>query len=1174
MPAYDREYIAPTWPRQRVRPTDIAPWAADLKAGNATIGRTLPVVYGTATVTGSYAWFDDVQSAPGAVFEGTGYTFADCKVARVQVAICEGPIYGIALINRGDKVCFADPSYNPFSAPDWKLMSEPTFSGLKLLGTPSFPHTPSYTVGNRPESTWSPVASDPYRTGPKSRVPFGGTAVFRCEKMILPDGKLPDLAFTVRGRLATRDTGLAFGGVTIFGALPGDIIRDLLSDPIFGVGMDVACVDTYTGPEGDPTGSTYSVGSPAASSFDTYCLARSWFLSFALDKQEDALDVVGRILTATNSTAVWTPGAAGALGKLRILPLGDSAVGAYEPPSTPAVVNEDDFGRAGGGDPVVVERSADDDIRQVWPVKFYALGAGGTGSELTATESGVLANPAGPPAARADTTELLGVTNVQHAQAISLSLAQRSTSLRNTYRLRLSWRHVYLEPGDLISVTHPKLGMVSTVLRVTGIQEESDATLSVEAVEWSGNVGTPIDHTIESGDGAADQLQPTTWASATIAAYTSDNVLSPPEKGVIIREAGSLKSDLDSGGLVSQASTLGIDSSAYDTAIDALLSALAGYGLDLTAGSTSISNWAMTDTSVNGATLRGLFDTCYLERTRVQQRLARAIQDATSLVGGGNLVFNSSFNMGPGAFGSGWSTGTADAWVEYQNYSDPGDEWLWAGSGGVDGGAYVRLNFTTCRPSKGFRTGGALASTRYAGGGIRNGWKAGKTYVVSFWARAFGPLNDGSRYPELAWNTAPTTVALLCPPLLQSWQRYAWRITWGESVEGDGRLYISSGSFTGSSTQSSFDVDHVQVEEGAVLTAYRSLTQAGADDVLARSGTALTLNADGTVVYRKTGLGVPKIGDDNSGTNPRLLINTINVREVGSAWTENEIAFKLQPLAATDNLDGVTHLEVVPYYSSGGNAGYWSGGATIRLPISGRRYVSGTTTDSSNAAGTHYKFLGWAITLGALSGYDNPMYLVARICSADGYSTTYWFSPPSAAGEGTTSGTGRWTCVGTTSPLTGGSSGAASGGGGSDPYCPTPDTLVLLAGGATMPAGLLNVGDLVWTRSDPELSPSSPWAAYPVTAVSREENSISQVKFRDGGAETFAGNHRVWTPQGWRGIRDLMRGDRVEGANGESREVVDVLPFAARGDVIRITVDGPATYVAGNLLSHNMKPGG
>lgn len=172
-------------------------------------------------------------------------------------------------------------------------------------------------------------------------------------------------------------------------------------------------------------------------------------------------------------------------------------------------------------------------------------------------------------------------------------------------------------------------------------------------------------------------------------------------------------------------------------------------------------------------------------------------------IGGDNLLANNSFEVDAD------SSGIGDGWAGYYSTGSP----TYSRPAGRISGVTQRITWTGANADrKGFYAGSEL------GGGVRGGWQANKTYVVSFYARA-GAAHAAGNGCELAWDTAPsTTVILKNPDVSTSWQRYAFRVTHGGSPQANGRVYMTCKANGGQTGYMEFD--DVQVEEGETLTGY------------------------------------------------------------------------------------------------------------------------------------------------------------------------------------------------------------------------------------------------------------------------------------------------------------------------------------------------------------------
>ncbi|MFK7088694.1 phage tail protein [Chromobacterium violaceum] len=169
--------------------------------------------------------------------------------------------------------------------------------------------------------------------------------------------------------------------------------------------------------------------------------------------------------------------------------------------------------------------------------------------------------------------------------------------------------------------------------------------------------------------------------------------------------------------------------------------------------------------------------------------------------GSGNLAQNSSFELNGGA--------------PYGPYNNAGMAVATSLVTGRTGGKALRIDFT-----------GTVNNSQQGilGPALKDGWLPNTTYVLSIYARAGGGHLGRGMLPR--WNIDPAyTTMLLNPPLSDSWQRYAWRITWGAMVESNkGHFHLTSDD-GGAARNGWFEFDDLQVEQGDVLTQYNSFSQ-------------------------------------------------------------------------------------------------------------------------------------------------------------------------------------------------------------------------------------------------------------------------------------------------------------------------------------------------------------
>jgi hypothetical protein len=141
---------------------------------------------------------------------------------------------------------------------------------------------------------------------------------------------------------------------------------------------------------------------------------------------------------------------------------------------------------------------------------------------------------------------------------------------------------------------------------------------------------------------------------------------------------------------------------------------------------------------------------------------------------------------------------------------------------------------------------------------------------------------------------------------------------------------------------------------------------------------------------------------------------------------------------------------------------------------------------------------------------------------------------------------------------------AAGGGGGG---CPDPAVPITVSEtGYTCLASELTVGDTVWTRHET----TGVFDNYPITFVETEQQPKVKIFFDDDSNMIVSDTHKflMWNLV-WKQIFQLLPGDVIKGLD-VNKTIVDIEPFGV-GPVVKITVDQAHTYIAGGLVSHNVK---
>lgn len=422
-----------------------------------TLGPPIPIVYGQAYVPGRIVYVDSKPTFAVGAFWSIDHSRWEgalgLTVSKAVFVFCEAPVtsLGVALCN-GRPVDISD-GLGKFCA--WSSI------GVSVIG------------GISPEIIAGATSSIFATTGQG----YEGTAHWRAP-FLHRDGGIPQIQWKVSGACVR-------GGETY--AHPADVLVDLLTNTRYGLGLTALTIVTTLGIDG-----------LASSSFETYCNATGIRVNRALTEQESAKDSIEALLADTNSVAIWSE------GKLKIIPMDWRSKGAYHPPTSAVVLDEDEILLDGGRDPVTMLRTPDSDVFNHWPVRSktaddnFAENVYGLPDALNVQVHGGIRT--------APTTDSKWLATRQMVADYSAFLLSRSLHVRNRYRFRVGPRWCLLEPMDLITITDTHLGLDNEPCRIVTIEEQDDGSFLLEADEYPGSV-RPVDMTPQPYDGAGNTNQ-------------------------------------------------------------------------------------------------------------------------------------------------------------------------------------------------------------------------------------------------------------------------------------------------------------------------------------------------------------------------------------------------------------------------------------------------------------------------------------------------------------------------------------------------------------------------------------------------------------------------------------------------------------------------------------------
>ncbi|MEI7443258.1 MAG: phage tail protein [Burkholderiales bacterium] len=508
------------------------PRLGGLRVQTSLYGQTIPVVYGRARVPGNLLWYGDFQAirqeerAESAKGGGGGsrptrsyYEYS----ASVAMLLAEGPVAGVRTVYKGKQKFSGQattatqstaqyaatvPAGAPYTvtlpgSPTWVADAGVVYGKADFFDVvfstgaydvalvPGVDYTASggvYTFNSRwagygvtityTASTTTASVEALSQLGlalaqgtpnqavwqylqanfPNEAVPYANLAYVRGQGYSLTSAaEVENHTFEIDGFLGETSNG---------DAKPWKVIRDMLTNPRYGRGWLSAYLGDW-------------------SSFDAYCQAYGLVISPAFLEQRPLRAWLSEMLDALNTDAAWTGGV------LKLIPRGDENAGSYVAPTTPVFdLGPDDFITVNGSMPVTVTRSAQQDIPNVVTVEYANRARDYNFEPVTAEDEADIA-VYGKNGETAQTWHFFA--DSQAAKTAAFLRLQRLRAVRCEYAFQLPWRFEELEPGDLVTLTEPWLGLSKLPARVTQVTETPSGDFDVKAEDWPiGHATAPV----------------------------------------------------------------------------------------------------------------------------------------------------------------------------------------------------------------------------------------------------------------------------------------------------------------------------------------------------------------------------------------------------------------------------------------------------------------------------------------------------------------------------------------------------------------------------------------------------------------------------------------------------------------------------------------------------------
>lgn len=319
--------------------------------------------------------------------------------------------------------------------------------------------------GGRPQTAWGYLTAN----HPTKALSYAGLAYVAAPGMSLGvSATMPQLAYAV--------SGLKVRGGGVLDANPADVLTDIWTDQVGGLGLDASLLGDLT-------------------QWSNFCEANGIFLSPALEQQAAASQLLQELLEVTNSVAAWFD------GKLQIIPRGDTSVAAngvlYSPATQPIYdLTDDDFVAAAGQAPVQIERADLADAYNDVQIE-YVDRSNDYNTAICEEKSDRAINDYG---LRQDSVRTYhSITSSAVAALAANAILRRNINIIATYKWSTDWRFSLLSPMDLVTLTDSGLGLDKTPVRITKITESANGTLAFEAEEFPWGTAQPTAYPKEPG---------------------------------------------------------------------------------------------------------------------------------------------------------------------------------------------------------------------------------------------------------------------------------------------------------------------------------------------------------------------------------------------------------------------------------------------------------------------------------------------------------------------------------------------------------------------------------------------------------------------------------------------------------------------------------------------------
>lgn len=409
--------------------TTAAEKIASFQSTTCDFGTPLPIIYGTAKRSPNLINYQDFYAKQNVSRQKTGKKSYSTSInydyyVYAELALCEGPIGGIS------KIWVGDNEYNSLAEFN---------ANQKNQGAPL-----SLNKGNNPNPTTYMQTKHPEIAVGYANMAYLFGYIFLGED----SASIPSFNLEIQGQLQLTGDGID--------ANPADVIIDMLRQIGYENDIDADSFDNYR----------------------SYCRGANLLISTPQDvftNQKKCQEYIKELLQITNAYMFWS------VDKFKIVPRDDRARGSWQPNTTIRYnLTPEHMAKQNDGACVIYERKDSSEIYNRFGVQFTNR-ENGYESETIFYEDAADISINGPKTAGDLSAKWLHTTERAVKVAEMQARINRTENIR--YKFKLSWEFGLLEPGDLVTLTDPIIGLDHQLVMIESLEaDDKSGKLSFTAL--------------------------------------------------------------------------------------------------------------------------------------------------------------------------------------------------------------------------------------------------------------------------------------------------------------------------------------------------------------------------------------------------------------------------------------------------------------------------------------------------------------------------------------------------------------------------------------------------------------------------------------------------------------------------------------------------------------------